>query len=1148
MDMHMRVFCTARSMWCAVSWSAVALVVAAPVPVHAQVLYGSIVGNVTDDTRRGVPGATVTITHKERNVTREEVTDNTGSFTFSTVPTGTYTIRVALAGFETFERDGVPVELNSVARVDATLGVADLTETVVVAADTPLLQTDRAEVRGEVSAVKLVNLPVPLGRNYQHLMKTLPGLNPPEEVHSIQTNPSRSLRFGVNGVSSSINNTRIDGATSADPWLPHITAYVPSLEAIQSVNIVTNSFDAEQGLAGGAAINVQLKSGTNEFHGATFGYHHNQHLRARNFFFPTDREKGKFIFNQWGGALGGPIKLNKGFFFVSYEGTHDGRNASLIGSVPTDAIRNGDFSSSDTVIYDPLTGNPDGSDRTPFPSNSIPDARKDPIVQKIISQVPLPNLPNPDGSFPDANNYFASGASTFDRATLDTKVDWNATASLNLFGRFSVLDYSNVQPTLFGEELVGDALTSFGGGGGNSGTGGGNTYNVSVGATYIFSPTFVADANFGFVRFITDSRNVGYGENIGLEFLNIPGTNGPEPWQGGWPRFDIPGYSPLGVTEAFMPYTRNNDQYQYVANFTWTSRTHELRWGLDLYNQHMNHFAEPELAGIGGRSTGPRGRFSFATGPTQLCAQPDGKGGCRLLSPSTSQVNGFASFLLGLPNTVGKTIVTEVPYRTRNWSYSFYVRDRWQVNRKLTISYGTRWEYFPMPTRGDRGVERYDWETNQVLVGGFGAVPRNLGVKMSKTLFAPRAGIAYRPSDTWVVRAGYGITNDPYPLSRPFLHNYPSIVELANDGPNSWTPVGRLADGIPSIPTPGFGDGVIDIPPDIGASTIDTKFDRGYVQSWNLTLQKRLKWDFVGEVGYVATRQVRQIGLRELNWAPIGTGQAGQQLFQQFGRTARARLVTPIGGTHYDSLQARLQRRFSDGFSLDVAYTWGKSIASSGLDNSDNTLRINIPEFYHLNRAVSGFDRTHNLQINHILELPFGRGRRWLASAGRFTNALVSGWQVNGILSFYSGTPFGVTASAASLNAPESSQRADQVKPEVEILGGVGPGQPYFDPLAFAPINEPRFGTAGFNILRGPGVASWDFGLFRNFQMSQNVNIQFRTEVFNLTNTPQFGNPGTNVSNMTLNPDGTVEALGGYSEITSAQGERIIRFGLRIGF
>lgn len=311
---------------------------------QAQVLYGSVVGNVTDQTGAAIPGAEVTAINQETNVTRQVITGETGGYSFTTLRPGNYTVRVSMPGFKEFVRPGTPVTLNTVSRVDVVLEVGEVSETVTVLSGATLLQTDRAEVRSEVTVEKLENLPVPLGRNYQHLFKTLPGFTPPVEVHSIQTNPSRSLRFNVNGTSDQINNTRIEGATSADPWLPHITAYVPSLESIQTVNVVTNSFDAEQGLAGGAAINVQLKSGTNEFHGSVFETHHNHHLRAKNFFFPAGRNKGKFIFNQWGATLGGPIRKDKLFFFVSYEGTGDHRNASRIASVPTQAVRDGDFS------------------------------------------------------------------------------------------------------------------------------------------------------------------------------------------------------------------------------------------------------------------------------------------------------------------------------------------------------------------------------------------------------------------------------------------------------------------------------------------------------------------------------------------------------------------------------------------------------------------------------------------------------------------------------------------------------------------------------------------------------------------------------------------------------------------------------------
>lgn len=629
--------------------------------------------------------------------------------------------------------------------------------------------------------------------------------------------------------------------------------------------------------------------------------------------------------------------------------------------------------------------------------------------------------------------------------------------------------------------------------------------------------------------------------------MGIAGTNGPREFQGGWPLFNIPGFTDIGSTELFMPYTRKDDTITYVANFTWTEGSHEVRWGLDFINMKMNHI-QPEFAGGFG---GARGRFQFSTGVTQLCLHPDGRGGCRRLSPSTDQVNGMASFLLGLPQRVGKNLLVVAPFTTRNWGYSLYLRDRWQLTPKFTFSYGLRWEYHPIPTRADRGLERFDADLNKMLIGGVGTVPEALGVHVDRDLFGPRLGIAYRATDTLVVRAGYGITIDPFPLARPLRTNFPVLVEQIFEGPNSFTPFNSLEQGIPPLVEPHVGNGIIDVPGTATTFGIPApKFERGYVQSWNLTLQKELRWGFVGEVGYVATPQVRQMGFRELHYADIGTGSAGRQLFKRFGRTGNTRLATPLGGTHYDSLQARLQRRFSSGYSVDVAYTWGKSITNSGENNSDRTLDSNIPEFLHLNRRVSGFDRRHNLQISHITELPFGRGRRWLSDTHPVLAALVSGWQVNGILSFMSGTPFSVTASGTSLNAPGNSQRADLVK-EPRIVGGIGPDAPYFDPTAFRPVEEPRFGTAGFNLLTGPAVRSWDFGLFRNFRIHEEVQLQFRMEAFNFTNTPQFDNPSgnrVNVSRVRFNPDGTIQDRRGFGSITSARGERAFRFGLRLSF
>ena len=432
-------------------------------------------------------------------------------------------------------------------------------------------------------------------------------------------------------------------------------------------------------------------------------------------------------------------------------------------------------------------------------------------------------------------------------------------------------------------------------------------------------------------------------------------------------------------------------------------------------------------------------------------------------------------------------------------------------------------------------------------IGGVGSIPTDLGIKVEKGLFAPRFGATFRVSPTMVVRGGFGITNDPYSLARPMRTNHPVLLNLVVPAPTNLLWAGRTADGVPPIPNPDLGNGIIPIPPQVTAFTLPSEFNRGYIQSFNVAVQKELKWGFVGEAAYVGTRQIDQLGNKQLNWTPIGGGEAGRQLRQRWGRTADTLMVTNIGDTEYNALQARLDRRFANGIQLGVGYTLSKSMGMAGAPDSDNTPSIQIPEFWHLNKALSPFDRTHNLQITNLTELPFGPGRRWL-NGGGVVAAIVGGWQVNNILSFTSGTPFNVTASGTSLNAPGNTQRADQVNEDVEILGGTGRGNSYFDPFAFRPVTEARFGTAPFGAVRGPGYANWDFGLFRQFTLHGTMNLQLRFEAFNALNTAHFNNPGGNVSSLQLNPDGSIRNLNGYTEVTGAFGERQLRVGARVGW
>jgi len=1100
-------------------------------PAPAQLLYGTLVGNVKDASEAAIPGAAVKAIQKGTGLTREASTNEAGQYILPTLPGGTYDITVTKAGFTSYSSRDVAVPVNASTRLDATLQVGAVTESVKVEAAPPALQTDRAEVRAEISSAQLANAPLPPGRNYTQMFKTLPGFTSPRNGNGPSVDPSRAALYNVNGTTRSSNAVRIEGAGVNQIWLPHLPGFTPALEAIENVNITTNSFDAETGLAGGAAINVQIKSGTNALHGSAFEYHNSNATKAKPFFLPAGERKPKAIFNQMGFTVGGPILKNRLFYFGSYEATYDRQFASRIDTVPTAAIRAGNMSQSPTLIYDPATGVANGTGRSAFPNNQIPASRMDPVALKLQGMLVQPNSPDLLTA-----NLFSQGNYSFNSKKFDGKINWNPGTKLTVFARGGVQDHDFESGGILGELIGAPFFSAASVAGPTYGT----TGNAAVGTTYVVTPNLILDANFGFTAYDANSIERGLGQDLGRETLGLPGTNGTRFFESGWPRFVVSSYATLGAQgNSTRPFFNRDPRYNWVANATWTKGKHNVRFGFDSSFQQINH-TQAEFVGA---LHGPAGGFTFSGGPTTL------NGG-----PTTNQFNSWASFLLGAPSALGRTLQVPEEYNVRTWMHSLYVRDQWQVNRKLTASFGTRWEYFPMPTRVGSGLERYNVDTNKMEVCGLGSIPTDCGVAQSKRLFSPRVGLAWRVSDNFVARAGYGITIDPYSLARPMRTNFPMLVVLNVNGTNTFTPAGQLRNGIPAIAAPNVGNGIVDIPAAVAANSLGNRFDRGYIQSWNFTLQKTLLWGFVGQAGYVATRQINQIGFRELNYSNIGGGNTGRILAQRYGRTAETRIAAPIGNSHYDSLQTSLDRRFANGMQLGISYTWGKSIGVCCSDNSDGLAAIQIPQFNHLNRSVSNFNQPHNFVANGVMQLPFGKGHR-LASGGGPVTWLASGWQLNGIFTAASGTPFSVSASGTSLNAPGSTQRADQVKDKVAKLGGAGRGQSFFDPFAFRAITDARFGTAGFNTLYGPGIVNVDAGLFRDFAITERIHLQFRAEAFNFTNTPHFANPGANVSNLQLNADGSVRALGGFTEITGLQStgrdgidERVFRLGFRLSF
>jgi hypothetical protein len=1089
---------------------------------NGQILYGSIVGDVIDAAGAVVPAAGVTIVHQETNQSRSTTTNPAGQYTFPTIATGTYTVTVTAPGFRTATQREVAVTVNSQTRVNIQLEVGAVTESVTVSATGVTLQTDRAEVRDEIHEEILRDAPIPLGGNYQQLFITLPGFSPPEDAHSVPSNPSRALQFSVNGTSRSLNNTRIDGASSTNLWLPHMVAYVPSREAIETVNVVTNSFDAEQGLAGGAAVNVQIKSGTNTVHGSAFAPHTNQHIKTYPWVSDKNQPQPKFIYNQFGATIGGPIRRDKLFYFVSYEGTREAQAASKFLTVPTPAMKTGDLTGSPTAIYDPLTGDDEGRNRTPFAGNLIPRSRIDSGVQKILDSGLWPN-PNQrgTGALGLTRNYLAVGPTSFFRDTVDTKVNWNVSPRLSTFVRFSVLDFRMSNPHVFGD-LGGLYLHPTNN---NPGNGFGNTFSGTLSATYVVNPSLLLDAYFGYTLMDTNVEQPRLDEKLGLDYLGIPGTNGRRRWEGGWPRFRIDGFAELGLPNDYMPYYRHDPQWQYVANANWTRGKHNIRFGLDFYLQHLNH-NQPEVSGSGNNPAA--GGFHFTQGITQTRGGPGG-----------NDYNAIGSFLLGLARDAGKIYqYGDDGYTTRARLFSLYARDQWQVNRRLTFTFGTRWEYFPFPRRADRGLERYDFDANKILACGHGVVPLDCGIRVGAAHFAPRAGVAWRVTNTFVVRAGYGITTDPFNWSRPLRTNYPVLANQVIDSANTYFWATTLRQGLRDIPEPPLGNGILDLPLTATVLTADPNNTvRGYIQSWNFTLEKELPGGWMGSAGYVATRSVNQMALLDQNWSPIGGGTPGRQMVVRFGRTAATDMLGSVGTPKYDSMQLRVIRRHRSG-QVRVGYTWGHGRGYTG-ESSGGDTRVDIPSEYWRNYGNLSQDIRHNLQVTSTIELPFGKRKRW-ANSGAGA-AILGGWQLNAVFSAYTGRPFTVSGSGTSLNTPSAGQFADCLAPPIKL----GRPEGWYDRSTFAsvPTTEVRFGTCGINSIRAPGLINGDTSVFRRFHLTERVTLQFRAEVFNVSNTPHFGAPNGSQNNSNFMVITDVRNIG-----REGRSERLHRFALRLAW
>jgi hypothetical protein len=1097
----------------------VALAGVLSIPAAAQVLYGSLLGTIEDATGAVVPNATVSITEKATGFTRDTTSDAAGNYSLPSIPAGTYTVKISANGFKTQSREGVGVTVNSTVRIDAKLDVGAVSDQITIESTAVQLQTDRSETKSEIAAKVVQELPLNQYRNYQALLNLVPGTTPAAFQNSSTDTPGRALTTNVNGTARNMNVTRLDGAVNVNIWLPHHTAYTAPAETVESVSITTSSFDAEQGMAGGAALTVVSASGTNNIHGAGWEFHENQDLKSRPYFMPVTANKPSYKLNIFGGKIGGPVIKNKLFYFGHVELTRQAAGGSSFFTVPNAAMRAGDFSdfiapNTQGTVYDPATGT-GTANRTPFPGNRVPAARFSPQSLRLLQLVPTPNSEATQivgTNRAISNNHFVAATGKFDRTNIDWKANWNRTEKHTMFFKMSMLDAD--VGGVFGLGAAGGA-----GVGGDPGTGFTKQYVGTVGTNYTLSPTMFFDANFGLTNMDQTVQGVDYGKNWGSEVFGIPGTNGSDIRQSGLPVFNISGVSSYGLGNGWMPLFRDERSYTFTSNLSILKSKHEIRVGFDLVNHQLTHW-QPE-------NDNPRGRFEFGGGVTSLST-----------GVAAVQANGFSQFLLGLPNAMGKSIQYEL-LTGREWQFGWYARDRWQVNRNLTINYGVRIERYPVMTRGGgKGLELLDVNTQRITLGGRGPIPTNPGLSVQPLFVTPRVGIALRVTDSTVIRTGYGMTIDPLPFSRPLRGFYPLTIANTFQQNTPFESFGSLTTGIPPIPVPDLSSGVIALPGGIDMRSPWGKINRGYIQSWNFTIERRLANNLNASIAYVGTQTTNQLADRDINAAAPGAGNNGRPLFAQFGRNRDLKMWDGWLSSNYHGLQTSIKGNPTKDLFLQGAYTWSKAINMTD-DNGWAGVSWNWGPVIGRNRAPAGYDRPHILQMGFLYNLPVGKGKKFGNSMAKAADLVIGGWQAGGIYYAFSGTPFTITADGGRLNAPGNLQTADLVG-DFKYLYGKGTNTPYFTASAFAsptPVGSaPRFGNLGRNRFRVPGAAGIDANLIKTFNITESMNFQFRAEAVNLTNTPRFGGPSSLVES------------GTFGLITSAFGERQLRFGFRFQF
>ena len=1030
--------------WCA---GVLVVILALPVAAAAQVTTADIVGRVTDSSGAVLPGATVTIENLATHDVRTAPTNETGDYLFNLLPIGTYTVNVELQGFAS-QTTRVVLSAGDRVRFDPKLQLGQVQESVLVTAESPLLQTDTATVSALVSEKAVQDLPVS-GRNVVRLVQLVPGafegLTNSLATGNRPDDRRQTSAVSINGAMDNQNNHLIDGIDNNERSIGTV-GVKPSIDAIAEVKVQTSMYTAEVGRTFGGVVNIITKSGGNAFHGSGFEFFRNDRFDARNFF-ATSIPKPKLSQNQYGGSLGGPLIRNKTFFFADFERFDVTQGVTAVVTVPTAKMRAGDFSELSTVIYDPTT-----TPRTPFAGNIISSGRLEPVALKYLSLYPLPT------SAGLANNYTGVRDRTQVNSTTDARVDHIFDAQNRLFVRYSYNTGDTFTPPVF------PIVNGIEGGGGGSFPGKNDTAAHNFGASYskVFSPSLVGEFRTGYLNVNIASYGLNYGSNVAASF-GLPGVNIDDLTSGLTP-ITLTGYAGAGDA-TFLPLIQVNHTWQGSGSLTKIKGPHSIKGGAGLINRNFSLY----------QSNSPLGTITFNTTLTDNGA---GSGG-----------NTIASFVLGYPQQVTRIVSLFYPHYNTKEPFAF-VQDDWRATSNLTLNLGLRYDVFTPYTEQDNHLVNVDIARSAILVAGQNSVSRTAGIQTDYSNLAPRLGFSATLPALTVVRGGYGLSFYPgnymsqsFLKSAPFTSTYGPVISNAASGgvPNLF-----LRNG---LPLPAATDITV---PSGTFQAEELNFRNTRTHQYNLFVEKEMSGNVVGAgyLGWKADHLTQYIGNVDL--APAGPGaiQPRRAFAATLPNVSAIPLVASDFEGTYNAMQVTFQRRQQSGLTLSSSYTLAHAVQTNA-----SPWDVTVIERYD-----SDFDVRHRFVLSANYELPF------LRTASGPVHAVFAGWQVNGVAVLQSGIPFTVANGTARSNTGGTDRPNQLGNPQLDNPTVAQ----WFDVTAFAaePINTA--GNTGRNTLHGPPMRRLDLSLFKNVDLTVSTRLQLRAEVFNVTNTPSFSNPNAN--------------------------------------